>query len=62
MTYGEMRQEIKKINMDDIVDYRPAAGMFIDGMNEDQQIPSAIVCWLKNGDQIIYVCRHERIE
>jgi len=58
MTYGEIYR-IAKQSISGICDYRPASGMFIEGMNENDQIPNAIVCWLENGDQVIYVSRSE---
>lgn len=38
-----------------IIDYRPAFGMYIDGMDDGEWIPRAIVCWLENGSQVIYI-------
>ena len=58
MTYGELFDKaIKTLNLDkDIIeDYRPASPMFIDQLSS--QIPSAIIIWLKTGDQIIFIDR-----
>ena len=55
MTYGEILEEAKKVISEEIIDYRPAAGMFIEGISEEEQIPRAILCWLKNGAKIIYI-------
>lgn len=59
MTYGEIRKKAGNAISRKIVDYRPASGLFIDGMDDYEQIPNAIVCWLKNGDQIIYIVKQE---
>lgn len=55
MTYAELLNEALQHITSRIVDYRPACGMFIDGMDDHEQIPRAIVCWLENGSQIIYI-------
>ena len=55
MTYADIRKQAGKVINQNIVDYRPASGLFIEGMDDHQQIPMAIICWLENGDQIIYI-------
>lgn len=50
-----MKSQLERILKPSIVDCRPASGLFIEGLSDDVQIPNAIVCGLKNGDQIIYI-------
>lgn len=47
-------QAIKKNKIDD---YRPAYGCYVDELEESAVIPNAIICWLKNGDRIIYIAK-----
>ena len=54
MKYDEIKSQLERILKQPIVDYRPASGLFIEGLADNVQIPDAIVCWLENGDQIIY--------
>lgn len=58
MKYEEIREMagevIKKNKIDD---YRPAYGLYVDGLEDTTFIPNAIVCWLKNGDKIIYIAK-----
>lgn len=55
MTYRDILEEAKQSISANIIDYRPASGLFIDGMDENEQIPNAIICWLENGNAIIYI-------
>ena len=55
MTYAELLKEATKHISSEIIDYRPACGLYIEGMDDCEQIPRAIVCWLENGSQIIYI-------
>lgn len=55
MTYKELLKEAEQHISSKIVDYRPACGMYIDGMDDCEQISRAIVCWLENGSQVIYI-------
>lgn len=55
LTYKDLLEEAKKIINQTIVDYRPACGLFIDGMDDCEQIPCAIICWLENGNEVIYI-------
>ena len=55
MTYEELLKEAMQHISSKIIDYRPACGLYIEGMNDCEQIPGAIVCWLENGSQIIYI-------
>ena len=55
MKYDEIKSQLERILKQPIVDYRPASGLFIKGLADNVQIPDAIVCWLENGDQIIYI-------
>jgi hypothetical protein len=56
-TYYDLLVEASKHINGEIADYRPASGMFIDGMNDNAQIPNAIICWLSDGSKIIYIHR-----
>lgn len=55
MTYKELFAKASKCISEPINDYRPAYGLYIEGMEDCVQIPNAIVCWLKNGTKIIYI-------
>ena len=33
----------------------PVYGLYIDGMDDYEQISNAIVCWTKNGSKFIYI-------
>lgn len=57
MTYGEIRERAGEVVNQNIIDYRPASGIFIDGMDDHEQIPNAIVGWLENGDKIVYIAK-----
>lgn len=59
MTYAELLEEARKHICSPIIDYRPACGLYVDGMDDCEQIPNAIVCWLKNGDKVIYIAKGE---
>lgn len=59
MTYKELLEEARKHISTTIIDYRPACGLYVDGMDDCEQIPNAIVCWLKNGDKVIYIAKGE---
>lgn len=55
MTYSDMLKEAQSLSSETIVDYRPACGLYVDGMDDCEQIPNAIVCWTKNGSKFIYI-------
>lgn len=57
MTYSDLKKEADKVFNRRIVDYRPACGLFIDGMDDYEQIPNAIVCWLDDGNMVIYISK-----
>jgi len=59
MKYWEIRKQAERTVRRKIVDYRPACGLFIEGIEDHEQIPNAIVCWLNNGDKIIYIAHEE---
>ena len=66
MTYGELAEYAKEqmqLTMTEIIDYRPAGGIYIDDIafplvykgKDYVNIPNGIRFWLANGDSIIYV-------
>lgn len=56
MKYEEILQEfINKFPDVEYVDYRPAYGLYIDGIDDCTQIPNAIVLWLRDGSKVIYI-------
>lgn len=55
MTYEELLREAKQHISSEIIDCRPAFGFYVECMDDCEQIPRAIVCWLENGSQIIYI-------
>lgn len=55
MKYSDVLKEAQSLVSETIVDYRPAYGLYIDGMDDCEQIPNAIVCWTKNGSKFIYI-------
>ena len=55
MTYEELLKEAKQHISSEIIDCRPAFGFYVEGMDDCEQIPRAIVCWLENCSQIIYI-------
>ena len=55
MTYKKLLKEAKKHIRTRIIDYKPASSIHIAGINDNGQIPNAIICWLKDGSQIIYI-------
>lgn len=57
MTYGDIRKKAGEVIEPNIEDYRPACGLYVDGMDDCEQIPNAIVCWLENGDKVIYIVK-----
>lgn len=60
MTYGELYDKaIKTLNLDKNIvnDWRPASPLFIDQLIS--QIPNAIIIWLNNGDQVLFIDRSE---
>ena len=46
----------------EIEDYRPAFGLYIDGMDDCEQIPNAIVVWLKDGSKVVYISKSQKME
>lgn len=57
MTYKEIFHKAKNVINSEIVDYRPACGLYIDGIDDCSRIPNAIVCWLDNGDSVVYMAK-----
>lgn len=57
MTYGDIRKKAGENIKQNIEDYRPACGLYVDGMDDCEQIPNAIICWLENGDKVIYIAK-----
>lgn len=57
MTYGEIINKAAENIKQNIEDYRPALGLYIDGMDDCLHIPNAIICLLKNGDKVIYIAK-----
>lgn len=57
MTYEDIKRIAETALNQKIIDYRPASGLFVDGMDDHEQIPNAIVAWLENGDKIIYIAK-----
>lgn len=55
MTYKKLLKEAKKHIRTRIIDYKPASSIHIAGINDNSQIPNAIICWLKDGSQIVYI-------
>lgn len=55
MKYSDVLKEAQSLVSETIVDYRPACGLYVDGMDDCEQIPNAIVCWTKNGSEFIYI-------
>ena len=55
MTYKEILEKARIDVKEKIIDFRPACGLYVDGMDDCEQIPYAIVCWLENGNKIIYI-------
>ena len=60
LTYGDLREEAGSRISGEIRDYKPASGMFIPGMDEAEEIPEAIICWLKDGSRMIYIKAPEK--
>lgn len=59
MTYGDIYNEfIEKCPNAVAVDYRPADPMYVPQLL--QPIPYAIVVWLENGGEIIYISEVDR--
>lgn len=60
MTYAELfSKAVKTLNLNEskISDYRPASPMFLSRLRNE--IPDAIIIWLKTGEQIIFIDRSE---
>lgn len=58
MTYKDILIEFEnKFPNAEIEDYRPACGLYIDGVDDCTQIPNAIVVWLKGGSKVIYISK-----
>lgn len=60
MTYEELyNKAIKTLNLDEnkIEDWRPASQLFIEQIH--RQIPNAIIIWLKDGNQVIFIDKSE---
>ena len=56
MTYGEIFDEFcKKFPNAKVDDYRPADPMFVSQLYET--IPNAIIVWLKDGSEVIYMAK-----
>ncbi len=53
-TYGDIYNEFRnKFPLAEVMDYRPAVKMHIPQLSKD--IPNAIIVWLKDGSEIIYI-------
>ena len=62
MTYNELcYHAIKTLSIDNQLfeDFRPASPLFVPELKE--QIPNAIIIWLKSGQKIIYIEKGENI-
>lgn len=57
MTYKEILHQAKTVINSKIVDYRPAFGLYMDGIDDCVKIPNAITCWLDNGDSVVYIAK-----
>ena len=58
MTYKDILVEFQeKFPNAEIEDYRPALGLYIDGIDDCIQIPNAIVVWLKDKTQVVYIAK-----
>lgn len=60
MTYKKLLKEAKKHIRTRIIDYKPASSIHIAGINDNSQIPNAIICWLKDGSRIVYISGNRR--
>lgn len=57
-TYSDIYNEfLKKFPNTEILDYRPAVEMHIPQLSES--IPNAIVVWLNDGSEVIYIAGSE---
>ena len=53
-TYNDIYNEFyDKFPLAEVLDYRPAVKMHIQQLSKD--IPNAIVVWLKDGSEVIYI-------
>lgn len=58
MTYGEIYEEFcNKFPNAEVRDYRPAVPMHIPQLMRG--IPNAIIVWLKDGSEVIYIAESE---
>ena len=58
MTYGDIYNEFcKKFPNVETEDYRPAVEMYIPQISKG--IPNAIIVWLKDGSEVIYIAKGE---
>ena len=58
MTYGEIYEEFcSKFPNAEVNDYRPAVPMHIPQLMRG--IPNAIIVWLKDGSEVIYIAESE---
>lgn len=61
MTYEEIYEEFcKKFPNAEVEDYRPAVEMHIPQLARG--IPNAIIVWLKDGSEIIYIAKKSEVE
>ena len=57
-TYDDIYDEfLKKFPNAEVLDYRPAVKMHVPQLSEN--IPNAIVVWLKDGSEVIYIAESE---
>lgn len=60
MTYEDILKEFKnKFPNVEAEDYRPACGLYIDGVDDCTQIPNSIVVWLTDGSKVIYITNNK---
>ena len=57
-TYGDIYDEFcDKFPLAEVEDYRPAVEMHVPQLSK--AIPNAIIVWLKDGAQVIYIAESE---
>lgn len=57
-TYGDIYNEfLKKFPTAKVEDYRPAIEMYVPQLSRD--IQNAIIIWLKDGSEVIYIAESE---
>lgn len=57
-TYKDILKEFtNKFPNAEVEDYRPACGGYLKGIDSHEQIPNAIIVWLKDGGKIVYISK-----